>query len=140
MLAQLSILQDHQCETVSGSACEAFGYIPKSGESTKVVFERENDESDTDHQYLKRKYRSFKLEILEANARKVIAVRFEHGNSDEELFGTTASVPKSMKRKRKILMHPQREHGNVGNSIDVENIDGDASTKRPQNALSSGRY
>ncbi|KAL1212991.1 DUF21 domain-containing protein [Cardamine amara subsp. amara] len=35
-----------QYETVSGFVCEAFGYIPKTGESVKVVLEKESWEED----------------------------------------------------------------------------------------------
>lgn len=42
-------MQDHQCETVSGFICEAFGYIPRTGESIKVVLKKANiEENDND--------------------------------------------------------------------------------------------
>lgn len=41
--------QDHPYEAVSGSVCEAFGYIPRTGESIKVVLEREVVEEE--HEY-----------------------------------------------------------------------------------------
>ncbi|XWS53980.1 hypothetical protein CRYUN_Cryun10bG0047900 [Craigia yunnanensis] len=40
--------EEHQYETVSGFVCEAFGYIPRTGESIKVVLEKENEEDDDD--------------------------------------------------------------------------------------------
>lgn len=62
------VLQGHQYETVSGFICEAFGYIPRTGESIKVVLEKEieeeeNDESKSDHQDQNEKHQIFKLEV-----------------------------------------------------------------------------
>jgi Mg2+/Co2+ transporter CorC len=61
------VVQGHQYETVSGFICEAFGYIPRTGESIKVVLEKanqeENDESKSDHQDQKEKHQIFKLEV-----------------------------------------------------------------------------
>lgn len=61
------MLQGHQYETVSGFICEAFGYIPRTGESIKVVLEKENeeenDESKSDNQDPKEKHQIFKLEV-----------------------------------------------------------------------------
>ena len=61
------MVQGHQYETVSGFICEAFGYIPRTGESIKVVLEKanqeENDESKSDHQDQKEKHQIFKLEV-----------------------------------------------------------------------------
>lgn len=48
MIADISI-QGHQYETVSGSVCEAFGYIPRTGETMKVVLERANREDHGDY-------------------------------------------------------------------------------------------
>lgn len=60
-------LQGHQYETVSGFICEAFGYIPRTGESIKVVLEKEieeeNDESKSEKQEKKEKHQIFKLEV-----------------------------------------------------------------------------
>nr|AFK45559.1 unknown [Lotus japonicus] len=96
-----------QYETVSGFVCEAFGYIPRTGESIKVVLEREdeddNEESDADRQDQKEKNQIFKLEILAGNARKVSAVRFERVNNGDEMSETkevTRLVPKIMKRRK----------------------------------------
>lgn len=59
--------QGHQYETVSGFICEAFGYIPRTGESAKVILEKENeeenDESKSDNQDSKDKHQIFKLEV-----------------------------------------------------------------------------
>ncbi|KAJ7960882.1 DUF21 domain-containing protein [Quillaja saponaria] len=94
-----------QYETVSGFICEAFGYIPRTGETIKVVLEKEieeNDESQNDHQEQKIKYQVFKLEILAGNARKVSAVRFERINNDDSVLESkevTRWLPKIMKRK-----------------------------------------
>lgn len=98
--------EGYQYETVSGFVCAAFGYIPRTGESIKVVLEKENreenDESKSDHQDKKEKCHIFKLEVLAGNARKVSAVRFERINNDETMLGTkevTRLFPKIMKRK-----------------------------------------
>lgn len=42
--------QGHQYETVSGFVCEAFGYIPKTGETVTVVLEKECWEEHHDEQ------------------------------------------------------------------------------------------
>ncbi|KAK8573615.1 hypothetical protein V6N13_009703 [Hibiscus sabdariffa] len=100
--------EEHQYETVSGFVCEAFGYIPRTGESVKVVLERGNEEDDdenseaaSDRQDLKETHQIYKLEILAGNARKVSAVRFEQINEEELLDATavTPMVPKIMKKK-----------------------------------------
>jgi Mg2+/Co2+ transporter CorC len=66
--AYYSYCQGHQYETVSGFVCEAFGYIPRTGESIKIDLERddEDDEDDTngDHQEPKEKKHIFKLEVI----------------------------------------------------------------------------
>ncbi|XVF70820.1 hypothetical protein PTKIN_Ptkin11bG0192500 [Pterospermum kingtungense] len=102
--------EEHQYETVSGFVCEAFGYIPRTGESIKVVLEKDNEEEDdensesgSDRQDLKERHQIYELEILAGNARKVSAVRFERINNGEELLdatGVTPMIPKIMKRKR----------------------------------------
>lgn len=63
-------MQGHQYETVSGFVCEAFGYIPRTGETIKVVLERENqedhvnyDEHESDRQEGNEKTQLFKLEV-----------------------------------------------------------------------------
>ncbi|KAL4271231.1 hypothetical protein GQ457_13G001610 [Hibiscus cannabinus] len=101
--------EEHQYETVSGFVCEAFGYIPRTGESIKVVLEKENEEEDdenseagSDPQDLNERHQIYKLEILAGNARKVSAVRFERINNEEELLHATAvtpMIPKIIKRK-----------------------------------------
>lgn len=99
--------EGHQYETVSGFVCEAFGYIPKTGESIKVVLEKEEDhdeytEDDGDRQNPKEKEKNqvFKIEILAGNARKVGAVRFERVMHEEEKTEDVRKlVPKLMKRK-----------------------------------------
>ncbi|KAL6520816.1 putative DUF21 domain-containing protein, chloroplastic [Orobanche hederae] len=81
----------HQYETVSGFVCEAFGYIPRTGETIKVVLERANREDHGDYNGAEsdlqdsniEKTQIFKLEILAGNARKVSAVRFERINNDD---------------------------------------------------------
>ncbi|XP_019175592.1 PREDICTED: DUF21 domain-containing protein At1g55930, chloroplastic-like [Ipomoea nil] len=37
---EIKMLEDHQYETVSSFVCEAFGYIPRTGESIKVILVR----------------------------------------------------------------------------------------------------
>ncbi|XP_031276225.1 uncharacterized protein LOC116134697 [Pistacia vera] len=61
--------EGHQYEMVSGFICEAFGYIPRTRESVKVVLEKENQkeneehyESGSDRQELKEKHLIYKLE------------------------------------------------------------------------------
>ncbi|OVA20172.1 CBS domain [Macleaya cordata] len=101
--------EGHQYETVSGFICDAFGYIPRTGESIKIVLEKANrdkndeyTEAETNGQHLKEKHQIFKLEVLAGNARKVSAIRFEHINNDHAKLETkevTRLVPKIMKRK-----------------------------------------
>ncbi|GMN62122.1 hypothetical protein TIFTF001_031206 [Ficus carica] len=124
--------EGHQYETVSGFICEAFGYIPRTGESIKVVLEKENEEeeneeSKSDHQDQKEKHQIFRLEILAGNARKVGAIRFERLDSEESAVETkevTRVVPKFVKRK----------WSNDEDSDSTE-YDDDSFQKRPQNSL-----
>ncbi|XP_038691618.1 DUF21 domain-containing protein At1g55930, chloroplastic-like isoform X3 [Tripterygium wilfordii] len=62
--------EGHQYERVSGFICEAFGYIPRTGESIKVVLEKANQEEDNEHgearsdrQDPKEKSHVYKLEV-----------------------------------------------------------------------------
>lgn len=55
---------------MSGFICEAFGYIPRTGESIKVVVEKENQDEDnenseagSDRQNLKEKHLIYKIEV-----------------------------------------------------------------------------
>ncbi|KAL0443293.1 UNVERIFIED_CONTAM: DUF21 domain-containing protein, chloroplastic [Sesamum latifolium] len=103
--------EGHQYETVSGFVCEAFGYIPRTGETIKVVLERANrddhddynEEDLTDKMKMRRlRYLSLSREILAGNARKVSAVRFERINNDEasvESKDVTRLLTKVGKRK-----------------------------------------
>ncbi|KAJ9563310.1 hypothetical protein OSB04_008470 [Centaurea solstitialis] len=100
--------EGHQYETVSGFVCEAFGYIPKTGESIRVVLEKEEeheeyteDQDDRHNQNQKEKNQIFQIEILAGNARKVGAVRFErvNGHESESTKDVRKLVPKIMKRK-----------------------------------------
>ncbi|KAJ9182562.1 hypothetical protein P3X46_006545 [Hevea brasiliensis] len=101
--------EGHQYETVSGFICEAFGYIPRTGESIKVILEKENQEEDdeqtegkSERQDQNEKHHVYKLEILAGNARKVSAVRFERINNDDvmmEAKEVTRLVPRIVKRK-----------------------------------------
>ncbi|CAN6557721.1 unnamed protein product [Malus baccata var. baccata] len=124
--------EGHQYETVSGFICEAFGYIPRTGESIKVVLENENEEeieeSKSENQDKKEKHQIFKLEILAGNARKVGAVRFERIENDPATLETkevTRLVPKIMKRK-----------WNGDQDSDGTDYDEDSFQKRPQNTIS----
>ncbi|MBA0816479.1 hypothetical protein Gohar_001140, partial [Gossypium harknessii] len=127
--------EEHQYEKVSGLVGEAFGYIPRTGESIKVVLEKEYEEDDedseagSDHHDSKERHQIYKLEILAGNARKVSAVRFECINNEEFLLdtmGVTPKVPKIMKRKRS-----NDEDSNNGN-----NGEEDACGKRKEDDLS----
>lgn len=92
--------EGHQYETVSGFVCEAFGYIPRTGESVKVVLEKEDEEeeeSNSETKVQKEKHLIFNIEILAGNARKVSAVRFERVNDDN--VEVARLVPKVMKKK-----------------------------------------
>ncbi|CAN6694835.1 unnamed protein product [Malus baccata var. baccata] len=124
--------EGHQYETVSGFICEAFGYIPRTGESIKVVLENENDEAidetKSDNQDKKEKHQIFKIEILAGNARKVGAVRFERIENDAATLETkevTRLVPKIMKRK-----------WSDDQDSDGTDYDEDSFQKRPQNTIS----
>ncbi|KAL6529428.1 putative DUF21 domain-containing protein, chloroplastic [Orobanche gracilis] len=99
----------HQYETVSGFVCETFGYIPRTGETVKVILERANREDHGDYNGAEsdlqdsniEKSQIFKLEILAGNARKVSAVRFERIDNDEASPGAkevTRLVTKIRKR------------------------------------------
>ncbi|CAK7324537.1 unnamed protein product [Dovyalis caffra] len=144
----------HQYETVSGFICEAFGYIPRTGETIKVVLEKEaqededeNTEGKSDRQELKEKHQIYKLElncfiafhfsvwyacgideILAGNARKVSAVRFERINNGEAMLEAkevARLVPRIMKRK-----------WSSDEESDVSDYDEDSFQKRPEHSLS----
>lgn len=70
------LFQGHQYETVSGFVCEAFGYIPRTGECIKVVLEREdeddNNESSAEQQDQKEKNQIFKLEVINLLLSKIV--------------------------------------------------------------------
>ncbi|XP_013668257.1 putative DUF21 domain-containing protein At3g13070, chloroplastic [Brassica napus] len=98
-----------QYETVSGFVCEAFGYIPKTGESVKVVLEKENWEEDGEEeegnkqekQEQKEKHQIYRVEILAGNARKVSAVRFERVNDMDQVSeakDVRSMVPKFVRK------------------------------------------
>ncbi|XP_050217239.1 putative DUF21 domain-containing protein At3g13070, chloroplastic [Mercurialis annua] len=127
--------EGHQYETVSGFICEAFGYIPRTGESIKFILEKENQEEDdeqnegkSDRQDQNDKNQIYKLEVLAGNARKVSAVRFERiSNGDQimEAKEVTRLVPKIIKKK----------WSSDDESDDTE-FDEDSFQKRPEHALS----
>lgn len=127
--------EGHQYETVSGFICEAFGYIPRTGETIKVVLEKETQEDVDEHtegksdrQELKEKHQIYKLEILAGNARKVSAVRFERINNGEALLEAnevTRLVPRIMKRK-----------WSSDEESDGSDYDEDSFQKRPEHSIS----
>lgn len=130
--------EGHQYETVSGFICEAFGYIPRTGETINVVLEKETQEDVDEHtegksdrQELKEKHQIYKLEILAGNARKVSAVRFERINNGEALLEAnevTRLVPRIMKRKW------SSDEESAGSDYDED--DEDSFQKRPEHSLS----
>lgn len=101
--------EDHQYETVSGFICEAFGYIPRTGESIKVILKKANEEDgdgskqETDNFDEKDRCQTFKLEILAGNCRKVNTVRFERINnhSAKQIKEAARLVPRFWKKKWK---------------------------------------
>ncbi|KAK9075516.1 hypothetical protein SSX86_003840 [Deinandra increscens subsp. villosa] len=102
------VFDGHQYETVSGFICEAFGYIPRTGESIKVVLKKANEEDnddenkqETDGQDQKDRSQTFKLGILAGNCRKVNTVRFEriNNNSAKEIKEAARLVPRFWKKK-----------------------------------------
>ncbi|XP_026407193.1 DUF21 domain-containing protein At1g55930, chloroplastic-like [Papaver somniferum] len=105
----VKIPEGNQYETVSGFICEAFGYIPRTGESIKIVLEKENRDNNDEYtngkserQRQNEKNQFFKLEVLAGNARKVSAIRFECINNDDVKLETkevTRLVPRITKRK-----------------------------------------
>ncbi|KAJ4837230.1 DUF21 domain-containing protein, chloroplastic [Turnera subulata] len=130
--------EGHQYETVSGFICEAFGYIPRTGESVIVVLEKENQEDDDENseskpelQELKDKRQMYKLEILAGNARKVSAVRFERINNDDssleskEVTRVPRLFPKIVKRK-----------SSSDEDVDASDYDEDSFQKRSEHGLS----
>ncbi|WOH02628.1 hypothetical protein DCAR_0522017 [Daucus carota subsp. sativus] len=98
----------HQYETVSGFICEAFGYIPKTGDSINIELEKAKREKNSDYSEEESElhdekitHQAFKLEILAGNCRKVKAVRFtwiNHG-STTETKEITRMIPRIWKRK-----------------------------------------
>nr|XP_043620822.1 putative DUF21 domain-containing protein At3g13070, chloroplastic [Erigeron canadensis] len=103
--------EDHQYETVSGFICEAFGYIPRTGESIKVFLKKaKEDDDDNDERKQETKgyeqkdtSQTFKLGILAGNCRKVSTVRFEriNNNSGKEIKEAVRIVPRFWKKKWK---------------------------------------
>lgn len=94
-------------ETVSGFVCEAFGYIPRTGESISIVLQKENDEDSTDfgegamdhREDQREKFQKYKLEILAGNAKKVDSVRFEEIDGEESKDHTVnRPFPRIVKR------------------------------------------
>ncbi|KAK9155342.1 hypothetical protein Sjap_002822 [Stephania japonica] len=102
-------LPEGQYETVSGFVCEAFGYIPRKGETIEIKLEKANREENGEYNdaeasngHEKEKHQVFKLEILDGNARKVSAVRFKRIDPADAKLTTkevARVVPRIMKRK-----------------------------------------
>uniref|UniRef100_A0A7C9ET56 CNNM transmembrane domain-containing protein n=1 Tax=Opuntia streptacantha TaxID=393608 RepID=A0A7C9ET56_OPUST len=117
--------EGHHYETVSGFVCEAFGCIPRTGETIKVMLEKANreesneyDREDSRHNHEEEKYQAYKLEILAANARKVSSVRFERvkqGNLEAMSPKVTRAGPKMMKKWLRVNEDGLRN--NVGKAI-----------------------
>lgn len=59
-------------ETVSGFVCEAFGYIPRTGESIKMLLKNAEDEksdADLDNQENRKdKVQKFRLEVCQSHS------------------------------------------------------------------------
>ncbi|KAI3969513.1 hypothetical protein MKX01_020074 [Papaver californicum] len=128
----VKIPEGNQYETVSGFICEAFGYIPRTGESIKIVLEKENRDNNDEYtnrkserQRQNEKNQFFKLEVLAGNARKVSAIRFERINNDDVKLETkevTRLVPRITKRKS----------GGTDGSYGSDDSDGDDDKDEPQ--------
>ncbi|GJP66735.1 hypothetical protein CLOP_g23644, partial [Closterium sp. NIES-67] len=96
-------------ETVSGFVCEAFGYIPRTGDTKIIRLQRKESEEEEEgkgaeeggaggkggkgrerdggDKGTRRQLLRFQLEILSGNARKVVAVRFEELKETEGARG-----------------------------------------------------
>ncbi|XP_019194425.1 PREDICTED: putative DUF21 domain-containing protein At3g13070, chloroplastic [Ipomoea nil] len=147
---EIKMPEDHQYETVSGFVCEAFGYIPRTGESIKVILEKSNQEEHNDYSGKEsdqgdknEKNQIYKLEILAGNARKVSAVRFERINHDDaelETKGVRHWAPKIIAKWNKqdesnneVSFHGKTDNGNClsnnfvksehKNSHDLHNVE-----------------
>nr|VDC81737.1 unnamed protein product [Brassica rapa] len=135
-----------QYETVSGFVCEAFGYIPKTGESVKVVLEKENweeegeeEEGKQESQEQKEKHQIYRVEILAGNARKVSAVRFERVNDMDQV--SEAKDVRSMVPKFVRKWSSEEDDGNSTyqeKTWSSEEDDGNSTYQdnKPENAVS----
>ncbi|CAF1704305.1 unnamed protein product [Brassica napus] len=135
-----------QYETVSGFVCEAFGYIPKTGESVKVVLEKENweeegeeEEGKQERQEQKEKHQIYRVEILAGNARKVSAVRFERVNDMDQV--SEAKDVRSMVPKFVRKWSSEEDDGNSTyqeKTWSSEEDDGNSTYQdnKPENAVS----
>ncbi|KAK1396152.1 FAD-binding, type 2, Gliding motility-associated protein GldE [Heracleum sosnowskyi] len=127
----------HQYETVSGFICEAFGYIPKTGDSINIELEKAKRDKSSDYSEEESElhdeqitHQAFKLEILAGNCRKVKAVRFtwiNHG-STTETKEITRMIPRIWKRK-------WREDEDSGQSDDDIYNEGTPSGGFPQDTV-----
>uniref|UniRef100_A0A2P2KSP4 Magnesium and cobalt efflux protein corC n=2 Tax=Rhizophora mucronata TaxID=61149 RepID=A0A2P2KSP4_RHIMU len=127
--------EGHQYETVSGFVCEAFGYIPRTGETINAMVKKADEEDNDEHTEGKsdrkepnEEHQMYKLEILAGNARKVSAVRFERINNDGAKWETkevARLVPRIVKRK-----------WSTDDISDGSDCDEDSFQRRPDHGLS----
>ncbi|RAL50383.1 hypothetical protein DM860_017664 [Cuscuta australis] len=136
---EIKMPEGHQYETVSGFVCEAFGYIPRTGESIKVVLEKSNREEHSDYTQAEteqgdqtEKSQIYKLEILAGNARKVSAVRFERINNDYVAVGS-----KGVKRLFPKVMAKWNIR-DISNSKDTNEVMGQGTTDRGSTQSNNG--
>lgn len=136
---EIKMPEGHQYETVSGFVCEAFGYIPRTGESIKVVLEKSNREEHSDYTQAEteqgdqtEKSQIYKLEILAGNARKVSAVRFERINNDYVELGS-----KGVKRLFPKIMAKWNIR-DISNSKDTNEVMGQGTTYQGSTHSDSG--
>lgn len=111
-------------ETVSGFICEAFGYIPRTGESIRVLMKNAEEEGsdrregDSDNlEDRKEKFQKYRLEILAGNARKVGSVRFERLNSSEDRAGVGSETHN--------ISHISRHRWEEQQDVEYEKLDED---------------
>uniref|UniRef100_A0A7N0RE38 CBS domain-containing protein n=1 Tax=Kalanchoe fedtschenkoi TaxID=63787 RepID=A0A7N0RE38_KALFE len=131
--------EGHQYETVSGFICEAFGYIPSTGEITKVILEKANlkengecKDKESDRHDHNDKHHVYKLEVLAGNARKVSTVHFEHVSDEAELETKHVARIEPKIERRKC----SSDEEDSDKADDEEYDDGNLYQNRPQNSLS----
>eukprot|EP00850_Spirogloea_muscicola_P011825 SM000075S21914 [mRNA] locus=s75:7744:12596:+ [translate_table: standard] len=123
----IKIRGDNHYETVSGFVCEAFGYIPRTGDTMILTLtkadeedERRDDEDGKREVHEERRHAAFqkyKLEILAGNARKVGSVRFERQEvlpGSDELAEINAEKERDRERERAMERNLERERSERG--------------------------